>query len=362
MLGVLVVVAFVLMAPKDAAWKADPADAVYDNPANWTSGSVPNGTAVFGASAQSDITFTRKRINHYRYPNGFSWDLEGWISAASWRFDQGAGRYNFTIGAASYPIDPTPRVPCTGERLRFTGAGIAIRAGHVSITNDSCLAFVSKSTAGSVSISNNKWLDFWDGADAGSASILNDNALRFHDSNARNAVITNNAELAFRGNSSADDATILNNGRVWIIENSTGGNAAIDNATSSASVIFDRARPSLGSIAGAGKIYLDKAQLSIGGNNQSTTFSGVISDSESHNDTEASLIKVGSGTLTLSGTNSYRGPTSVIGGVLVVDGSIATSRLTRVERGGRVAGTGAIGSTQIVGGVLRPARRNGPEF
>ena len=42
-----------------------------------------------------------------------------------------------------------------------------------------------------------------------------------------------------------------------------------------------------------------------------------------------SLVKTGSGTLTLSGINSYTGATTVNAGTLMVNGSIATSSLTR---------------------------------
>jgi autotransporter-associated beta strand protein len=60
-----------------------------------------------------------------------------------------------------------------------------------------------------------------------------------------------------------------------------------------------------GSIEGAGTFSLGSNQLTVGSNNLSTTVSGVIRG------TGGSLVKVGSGTLTLSGTNSYTGPTTV---------------------------------------------------
>ena len=53
--------------------------------------------------------------------------------------------------------------------------------------------------------------------------------------------------------------------------------------------------------------------LSIGGNNANTTYSGVMSGSS------GSLTKVGSGTLTLSNENTYGGGTTVNGGTLVLN-------------------------------------------
>ncbi len=65
----------------------------------------------------------------------------------------------------------------------------------------------------------------------------------------------------------------------------------------------------VGSVAGAGSITLGSGTLTAGWDNTSTTFSGVISET-------GSLIKTGSGTLTLSGANSYTGTTTVNAGTL----------------------------------------------
>jgi autotransporter-associated beta strand protein len=110
----------------------------------------------------------------------------------------------------------------------------------------------------------------------------------------------------------------------------------------------------IGSLEGAGTVTLGSAELTVGGDNASTTFSGTISG------TGGSLIKAGSGTLTLSGINSYTGPTSVNGGALFVDGSIASSSLTTVNGGATLGGSGTIGSTIVLGGgTFAPGPSNG---
>ena len=106
---------------------------------------------------------------------------------------------------------------------------------------------------------------------------------------------------------------------------------------------------SAGSIAGAGSFVLGANELTVGGNNMSTEVSGVISG------LLGSLVKVGTGTLTLSGTNTYIGPTTVNAGTLAVNGSIASSVLTTVNAGGTLGGNGTVGSTVInAGGFLVP--------
>ena len=75
---------------------------------------------------------------------------------------------------------------------------------------------------------------------------------------------------------------------------------------------------SAGSIEGAGTYRLGANQLTVGGNNQSTAVDGTIEDGGTFGGTGASLVKVGTGTLTLSGTNTYSGGTAINGGALAV--------------------------------------------
>jgi autotransporter-associated beta strand protein len=65
----------------------------------------------------------------------------------------------------------------------------------------------------------------------------------------------------------------------------------------------------VGSLAGAGAAALGSANLTTGGDNTSTTFSGAITGT-------GGLIKVGTGAFTLSGTNGYTGATGVDAGTL----------------------------------------------
>jgi fibronectin-binding autotransporter adhesin len=101
----------------------------------------------------------------------------------------------------------------------------------------------------------------------------------------------------------------------------------------------------VGSIAGAGNITLGSASLVAGGNNTSTSFSGVISGT-------GTFEKTGTGTLTLSGTNTYTGVTTVSAGVLDLTGSVTSN--TSIASAGTLSGGGTINGTLTNAGDIAP--------
>lgn len=82
--------------------------------------------------------------------------------------------------------------------------------------------------------------------------------------------------------------------------------------------------------------------LTLGSNNATSTFAGVIQDSGAGS--VVNVAKIGTGTLTLSGVNSYVGTTTVSGGVL----STAS-----IQNNGTDSGLGAGTSIVLGGGVLQ---------
>jgi autotransporter-associated beta strand protein len=79
----------------------------------------------------------------------------------------------------------------------------------------------------------------------------------------------------------------------------------------------------IGSVEGNGAVFLGANNLTVGGNQLSTTFSGVMQDGGQNGGVGGSLTKTGTGTLTLSGTNTYTGGTTVSAGTLGGTGKIA---------------------------------------
>ena len=251
----------------------------------------------------------------------------------------------------------------------INGAGIVNNSASApSFTNNAFIQFSNASTAANAAITNNGALTFVDTSSAGSALISNSGGLSL---------------ISFTDNSTAGNATIitLSLAKTQFTSNSTGGNAQL--IVASGIVDFSLSsgpagdnKISAGSIAGIGAYFLGANQLTVGGNNLSTTVNGVISDcgfggSECNNLGAAggALVKVGTGTMILGGANTYTGGTTINGGALqlgnggasgsilgdVVDNGIfAINRSATFTFGGVISGTGAFmqlgpGTTVLTG-------------
>jgi autotransporter-associated beta strand protein len=109
-----------------------------------------------------------------------------------------------------------------------------------------------------------------------------------------------------------------------------------------------------GAFIGAGNGASINPTWRIGAKNTTNTFAGYIGNSG-----VTSLIKVGTGTLALTGTNSYSGGTIISGGILLVNnliGSGSGSGSVTVASGGTLGGNGIISGAVTVnyGGALSP--------
>jgi autotransporter-associated beta strand protein len=149
---------------------------------------------------------------------------------------------------------------------------------------------------------------------------------------AANAIINLNADL----NSDNRPALLESFG------NATGGNATINNNNPTAIVDFSPGlnENTAGSIAGAGEYILPSTKLTVGSNNLSTEVSGVIKGG-------GSLVKVGTGALTLLGDNTFPGGLEINNGAIVAGVPVGSSQETSsaLGKGDVVVGTGSLTST-----------------
>jgi autotransporter-associated beta strand protein len=107
----------------------------------------------------------------------------------------------------------------------------------------------------------------------------------------------------------------------------------------------------IGGLEGNGLVFLGANSLTVGANNLTSVFSGVIQDGGASGGTGGSLVKSGKDTLTLSGANTYTGGTTVSQGTLSIGnltGSATGTGAVQVNHG-TLAGTGAISGAVTVG-------------
>jgi autotransporter-associated beta strand protein len=138
--------------------------------------------------------------------------------------------------------------------------------------------------------------------------------------------------------------------------------APVNLASSSSNLSLAGGSQAVSSLAGVANsnVYLGGGVLTIGSDNTNTTFQGNISDSGTGAiGTGGQFIKVGSGTLTLTGSITNTGGTQVNAGTLSITGNDSTSGTTAVTGGNLTvtsAGTYAVsGATTVTGGTLTVA-------
>jgi fibronectin-binding autotransporter adhesin len=309
----------------------------FNTPSNWDSG-VPNDIAAFNTVSPTSIfesSFTA--LNGIVFnPGSAAYS----ITASSTMSVGVSGIQNKSTALQTFTTLPTfgylpigggsgGAVPISGDLAFINNSTMYIVndlvTGNVSFTNSNgALAFDRGQLSAGVTVTNQgsigqnqRQLDFFNGFDGGQSSIIN------------------NDLSGWQAGSNADSATITNNGIMRFWDTSTGGNARIIN-----NGILDlttlNAGMTVGSVEGSGSIELGSKSLTMGSNGLSTEVSGVLSGSG------GSVVKVGTGTLTLSETNTYTAGTTISGGTLRIrnDNNLGYSTGTLTFSNGAALQTG----------------------
>ncbi|MCU9950564.1 DUF4347 domain-containing protein, partial [Pseudomonas sp. PDM13] len=219
------------------------------------------------------------------------------------------------LGGGAYNLNKTDVgtliLSNAGNEAGLTG-GTTITAGTLSVANDDYLAAGTLTlNGGTLAITGATTID--NAITAASASTISAtaNATLSGALSGANALTKNGAStLTLAGTSSGHSGALnITAGGVTL----SGGSALGDTSAVTLSLgttLTVSSAEAIGSLAGAGSVVLNGA-LTIGGDNTSTTYTGVISGA-------SGLTKVGSGTQTLTGANSFTGATSISAGGLTI--------------------------------------------
>ncbi len=261
--------------------------------------------------------------------NGTQVTLSDFASAGNAVFTVNTGAFVsfFPSATADHAV-----MTCVGGNM-FTGSNIYFATS--SSAGDGHFTAVGASSIGEVG----SFIQFSGGATAangtfvingGAAANLAGAALFFTDSStASNATITANGGV---GGSDGGEIIFQDQANGGTASISLFGNGELDigNSRNAAGVM-------IGSLAGDGLVFLGLNTLTVGSNNLSAAFSGVIQG-------DGSLAKIGSGTLTFQGgtTNQYIADTV---GLVLVSGSIINLNFT---------GSPDVIASLVVNGIPRP--------
>lgn len=316
-------------------------------------GSQPNGSFASGLAEFHDQSTAG---------NGVFTNLAGGLGGGVTLFLNSA-----TAGNASFTCEGGAGSGAQGGFVTFAGTSSAANGTFVAYGATEGypgrVHFMDSSTAdhgtftlngGPVSGQGGAEIDFLDSSTAADATFV------IEGSSVSGA---EGGKLSFLGDSIAGNATIIVNsgngagGTCVFGDSSNGGTARIEvfgNGT--LDIDFNLTAPiTVGSIEGDGMVVLGKA-LSVGSNNLSTVFSGIMSSI-------GSLTKIGTGTLTLTGASTYQRGATINEGALVVNnatGSATGTGTVAVDAGtlgggGIIAGATTIGTGSGTGAFLEPS-------
>ncbi|MGH8093101.1 MAG: autotransporter-associated beta strand repeat-containing protein [Chthoniobacterales bacterium] len=352
----------------DGTWVANPVDNNWNNPANWSSGTVPGvfDTAFFAGSNTTNINITQgTALENIMFNSGagaftitalpsvgvgFGLGIEN-DSSVEQNFvaatdDSNSGGFSFNQEVDNVTI--TGPVTFT-QQAQNTATG---NAGFVNFffagAGDATFHDLGASVAGGF---GGRTDFYYTGASAENCAIINDGgtaagAIGGGTSFSQQKPSVGNATLIANSGTNGGGGGFFD-----LVDGSLGGTARLEVFGNGYMDMSAHTGPSLsiGSIEGDGQIYLGKSPLMVGTNKLSTIFSGVLHPGDpSGGSGTGALIKTGSGTLTLTGANLYTAGTTVSAGTLVVSNKTGSGTGT----GAVSVNAGTLGGSGIISGVL----------
>jgi fibronectin-binding autotransporter adhesin len=190
------------------------------------------------------------------------------------------------------------------------------------------------------------------------STIVNNGAIEFNVPSgvSFNDGLSGSGTMVVAGGSATVTGTTLHTGTTTIDAGATFNGAINNNAllTVNGAANLGPQPTTVGSLTGSGNVNVNAATFTVGGDNTSTTYSGTFGGGGN------TLVKVGTGTLTLTGNSAgVVVASNVNAGTLLVNGQHIAST-TIVASGATFGGSGTVGPVIVnAGGTLAPGNSPG---
>lgn len=390
-----------------ATWKTSPPTSDWHTPNNWSPATVPDGlsdTATFGTSNKTAISIADASdaltdLDGITFNSGASaYTLN--LAAGNSLYFEGAGVTNNS--GVTQTITVAPYTGSLSYIFFYNGATAGTSTSY-NIGLDQYTYFFNTSTAGTATFNFNgaTSTSFNDSSSAANATFNLNGAESFFDNlvfnsgtTAANATFnvsgaSNGNYCQFTSGSSAGAALFTLNGAVdinhgpgnvqfgggdagsatfianaglnggpgasiYFQNDSTGGTSRIEvfgsgngDSTNGLLDISQHLAPgvTIGSLEGSGLVQLGTNKLTLGGNNLTTAFSGIIKEGSPG----GSLAKTGKGKFTLKKASTYTGGTTVSKGPLLVTNRTGSGTGAVAVNAGTLGGTGKISGAVTIG-------------
>jgi hypothetical protein len=391
-----------------ATWKTNPGSGDWNTASNWTPAAVPNDpadTATFALSNTTGISLSAITVNGVVFNAGASAftisvrpRTELTISGVGITNNSGITQ-NFVTTADQAGFSGEIHFfnnATAGNLTSFTNNGGSIGGVTFFFNTSSAGTSLFTNEDGGLNGANSGVTQFFDMSTAANGTFINNGGTSdgagggatvfLRTATAGNGTFTNKGGMIggayggatiFEDTSTAGSATLIANGGtgggggglIYFFYKTTGGTARMELFGNGFLDISGHNAPGVatGSIEGTGNVFLGDRNLTVGSNNLSTNFSGVIQDGGIIGGIGGSLTKIGTGKLALSQGNTYTGGTTIKRGKLIINnfgGSGTGSGPVQINGGtlggkGTIAGGVTVGTGIGSGAVLSPGYQHG---